>query len=489
MAWVIDTAGRYVEHYGETDSGTRTSRRVEEDRREWELFLETLVKYRGRSPINGLILTLKVPDILDPIKHQEMIEKLRPALEDIRKQLRIRVPVYVMVSMCDWVFGFKESCAELQAMADRTLLGWSRPFNEDNRLTLEETEAGLKQVQRVLENVRTELLANTADRSTDGWTIKRDMINVFPDEFAFMLKPLQEVLFQIFNVEKAGEQHFLRGVYFTSARQESDPTPKTCRELVPRRDTSLSHNFPLEKASDRKYFIYDFFMEKVFREQGLLRPTADEFRRRRWREVRLWLAGAVVLVLFAFTVVFGWQHLSSASKDTRSHLGDIIIDREGYRAGLDHIPSLVSRLIRLRDYTQEMRTGNRLIIQPHLNRVADKVDAAGLRLYVDHVLIPLIEKLTKESGGGFAETLARGRTIRELIIICQNPTDWLNNDAPAAWMAKKPENGDVDVAGRFKTSRGPALARHRIGTCGCALLLAWRIQATCRVIRKDSSRR
>jgi hypothetical protein len=90
---------------------------------------ELLREMKPRSPINGLILFVKVEDVIerDPKKRAATVETLRRALQDVEHRLQVRVPVYVMVTMCDRLVGFVDFFGHLRGIADRTLFGWSRP--------------------------------------------------------------------------------------------------------------------------------------------------------------------------------------------------------------------------------------------------------------------------------------------------------------------------------------------------------------------------
>lgn len=64
-------------------------------RRLWEHTLGWLVEKRARQPLNGLILTLDLPDLLtaDKRRREYLLQTLRSRLQDVRQQLHCQLPV------------------------------------------------------------------------------------------------------------------------------------------------------------------------------------------------------------------------------------------------------------------------------------------------------------------------------------------------------------------------------------------------------------
>ncbi len=64
-------------------------------RRLWEHALGWLVEKRARQPLNGLILTLDLPDLLtaDKRRREHLLQTLRSHLQDVRQHLHCQLPV------------------------------------------------------------------------------------------------------------------------------------------------------------------------------------------------------------------------------------------------------------------------------------------------------------------------------------------------------------------------------------------------------------
>src|SRR5690606_37546033 len=98
-AVLLDTAGRYTTH--ESDQVG--------DEKEWLGFLGLLSRYRGRQPINGAILTVSVADLLSATDAERVqhAATLRRRLNELREQLGIQFPIYVLVTKADLLSGFE----------------------------------------------------------------------------------------------------------------------------------------------------------------------------------------------------------------------------------------------------------------------------------------------------------------------------------------------------------------------------------------------
>lgn len=77
-------------------------------RRLWTTMLDWLVQKRARQPLNGLILTLDLPDLLtaDKRRREHLLQILRGRLQDIRQHLHCQLPVYVVLTRLDLLHGF-----------------------------------------------------------------------------------------------------------------------------------------------------------------------------------------------------------------------------------------------------------------------------------------------------------------------------------------------------------------------------------------------
>jgi type VI secretion system protein ImpL len=116
-AVLIDTAGRYTSQ--DSDAAT--------DAAAWETFLALLRKSRPRQPINGVLMTINIEDLLrqSPADRKEHALKLRTRLQELQSRLGVRPPIYVLVTKCDLIAGFNESFGELGREEREQVWGFS----------------------------------------------------------------------------------------------------------------------------------------------------------------------------------------------------------------------------------------------------------------------------------------------------------------------------------------------------------------------------
>ncbi|MES1162916.1 MAG: type VI secretion protein IcmF/TssM N-terminal domain-containing protein, partial [Rhizobacter sp.] len=120
-AILVDTAGRYTTQ--ESDSAT--------DAAAWDGFLALLRKSRPRRPINGVLLTVNIQDLLqqNPNERKEHAAKLRARMQELAEKLGVRAPVYVLVTKADLIAGFNESFGDLGKEERNQVWGFSFPYS------------------------------------------------------------------------------------------------------------------------------------------------------------------------------------------------------------------------------------------------------------------------------------------------------------------------------------------------------------------------
>lgn len=301
QAILIDTAGRYVEHLASQDGGSAMLSRDEE---EWNTFLDLLRRMRSRSPINGVVLTIKLEDILedDPEERARLVEMLRKALVDIEERLQVRVPVYVLITMCDKLNGFVDFFRHLPGLSNRSLFGWSKPGDFEEAFDPNQFLTGFGGLSSHLERLGVEFMEVDAAKSTGSAddVARMDRLVAFPHEFSTLGPRIATLIEEVFAPTAFNEHHYCRGIYFTSGVQEGSSVVAAARGLVADRLSSFERD-DLEEITEesKSYFIADLYQEKIFNEAGLVRHTrraGTDQKRKRWL-----YRGAAAIILVAFT--------------------------------------------------------------------------------------------------------------------------------------------------------------------------------------------
>ncbi len=304
-AVIIDTAGRLIM----------------EDPAEWKDFLLRMKKARPKCPINGMILAIDVRRLIadDSSKIERDAGQIARQLEVIQRTLDVRFPVYVIVTMCDLLPGFREFFSDVNnPQLQQQMLGWSNPAELDTQFDPEEIEQHFEMVRSRLMDRRDRLILDPV-HTTDPVGRRIDQVDglyAFPDQVGRILPRLKRWLELIFTAgEWSPKPLFLRGIYFNSAMQEG----KELDEMVFRAMGKSAEEFsgvgnPDVFRKDRSYFIRDLFMKKVFVERGLVTDASNISRAQRTRRVAMVAAGIVF-----FLVLLGGIWWSSA--DLRARIG------------------------------------------------------------------------------------------------------------------------------------------------------------------------
>ncbi len=343
-AVLIDTAGRYTaqndgaaataHHQGALLAGTGADAHLaagtapeQKNAAEWLGYLGLLRKYRARAPINGALLTVDVADLVSqsPAQRTAQAAALRARLAELRRELGVRFPVYVLVTKCDLLRGFADYFSALTSEGRSQIWGFTLPWAED-----ENRDAARGRRQETAQDdaahassplglaIATELHALRA-RLDDAMPARlqeeydlprRQRLYALPQEFGAITQPLTNLLEEVFldsRFDATQLTHSLRGVYFTSALQGdrslvAEPDTLIARLMRglrgPQRDVQLQAT-----AGNRSYFIQDVLSRIVFKEAHLVRPNLGwEFRFRMLR----WLGHALVLLVFGWLATALW---------------------------------------------------------------------------------------------------------------------------------------------------------------------------------------
>lgn len=239
-AVMIDTAGRY----------TTQDSAAAKDAAEWRGFLGLLRKHRTRAPINGAIVSLNAADLLTMTDAQRTghAALVRERLAELREELGIRFPVYVVVTKMDMLRGFGEYFLSLTSEGRTQTWGFTLPF-QGMKAARPADLAAHRDALRTQVGVELNLLK---DRLADGLRARlseefdvdrRRKLFALPQELAGLAVPLVQVLDEVFldsRFDGTQAHNTLRGVYFTSGAQSTGELPAGAGTLWQRLQRALS---------------------------------------------------------------------------------------------------------------------------------------------------------------------------------------------------------------------------------------------------------
>ena len=292
-AVLIDTAGRYTSQ--DSDSAV--------DAAAWETFLALLRKSKPRQPLNGVLLTVNIEDLLrqSPADRKDHAQKLRTRLQELQSRLGVRPPVYVFVTKCDLIAGFNETFGEFGREERDQVWGFSFPHDpkEPDAASATPLQSFSSEFTALGKRLRDSLIVRM---QAEPDVLRRAAVFTFPQQFEGLKGLLGGFLEQVF--EGGGvleERAFVRGIYFTSGTQEGSPIDRVLG--------TLGRTFGVEQRAaavpawrGKSFFLTRLLKEVVFAEQGLVgRNLQAETRRRRWR-----VAALATMLVVAVGLVAVW---------------------------------------------------------------------------------------------------------------------------------------------------------------------------------------
>ena len=294
FAVLLDTAGRLI--FEEVEPGTTS---------EWREFLGLLKKYRFDCPINGLLLTIPVESLIrDSVEEMERkAGKIARQLDVIQRELEVRFPVFVLITKCDLINGFREFFEDLDdPRAQQQMLGWSNPAPLDAPFRPELLDRHLRTVSDRLSRRRLGLLLDpVATEPGHRRADEVDRLYEFPHSLASLTPRLRRYLEIIFVTgEWTSRPPFLRGIYFTSSMREGSALDEELAQVMGVPVDQLPTGRAWER--DHAYFLRDLFLDKVFREDGLVTRATNTDRLLLQRKLLFFGSGALALLLL---LVFG----------------------------------------------------------------------------------------------------------------------------------------------------------------------------------------
>ncbi|KJV48513.1 type VI secretion system protein ImpL [Pantoea sp. BL1] len=407
-AVLLDTAGRYA---------TQESQQ-ERDASEWHHFLALLCKYRGRQPINGVIVTLSVADLLsqtpEALRNQALT--LRQRLMELHDRLGIRFPVYVLVTKADLLKGFRSYFAGLDKTQREQIWGFTFPWAQASTADFE-LSSQFQQEYSLLQQRLDAGLADTLLAESDAQS--RAESYLFPQEFAALRPLLAEALDTLFARSDFETQFAPRGIYFASGTQEGLPFDRVMGELtralhLPGQQNGESGRWdqvgkdaPIPPTKGQSFFLKDMLEDVVFQESGLAASN-------RWWELRnragLWSG---YLALLALVLIASGLWLTSYSKN---------------KAYLQEMAAKTPQVEQLGDQLQKQGNGDLFALMPYLNMLLHLPESKDFSLQEP----PLTRRMWLYRGieVSDASQALYSKALKQLLLpqVAQNITRWLRND-------------------------------------------------------------
>jgi len=212
-ASIIDVPGKYLSAWSATDNPAKPPYPIL-----WKLFLRLIKKFRGKNGLNGILITLPLPEIMrqnDAKKYHLLLRDLFQRLYELKKIFSQPIPCQVIITKCDLLSGFSEFFSE--SADDEITQAWgvtlSPPKNGEKI-----HEQFAQRFNGLIKKLNQQLL----------WRLHQErnpMARPYIKDFPLQVERLKE--FTIDFIKKFDATHLafsLQGVYLTSSLQtKSEP--------------------------------------------------------------------------------------------------------------------------------------------------------------------------------------------------------------------------------------------------------------------------
>jgi type VI secretion system protein ImpL len=304
-AIMIDTAGRYT-----SQDDTKKS-----ESKSWIGFLNILKKGRPKRPLNGIIVTISIQDILNKTNTQKSLHAsaIKQRIQELNHQLSMELPVYVILTKTDTIAGFTTFFDGMEKEEREQIWG----FNFPNKKI--EHESDFKnhfesEYSKLMENISNRVLYLLDHEKTQS---RRNLIHQFPFQMNALKPLLLEFLNNIFTPNKFETPLIIRGAYFISSTQ-ANMASQWVSGSIP---TENLHD-PIDHVTNepKTFFIKKLLKEVIFKEANLANINSKSRSRFQWT---FWSLITASLLAFSTALIL-WYNSANLNKDYITQLQDDI---------------------------------------------------------------------------------------------------------------------------------------------------------------------
>jgi type VI secretion system protein ImpL len=367
---LLDTAGRYSVH--------------EEDRSEWLGFLGLLKKYRPRAPINGIIVTVSIGELLgnSPNFAIALAKNLRQRVQELTEKLEVFAPVYVLFTKADLIPGFHEFFQDLDWNERDRVWGSTLPYDPTGNVdAIGEFNQRFDELYEGLRALSVAQMSRAQGDSAPPGQL------TFPSEFIAVKPVLKSFLATLFEENPFQFKPIFRGFYITSALQSGEARPFSNERIAKKFGLTGTGPVPIRMATSHGFFLKDIFSKVIFADRNLVRQYASRTKTR--------LRQAIILsslCLFGLALG-GWSWSLLSNRQLASNVAQDLNKAERLQEGKLDLQSRLEALEILQD---------RLAQIEHFNQ--DHPLSIGLGLYQGDILA---DKLRSEYFSGMKNIMLK----------------------------------------------------------------------------------
>lgn len=312
-AVLIDTAGRY----------TTQDSDAEHDREAWQGFLKILRKARPRQPINGVMVSISLEDLmtLSEVELKQHADAIRARLVELYKTLKIDFPVYMMFTKADTIAGFMEFFGSYPE--GRRNLVWGATFQtrEKTKNMVAETPAEFDLlIERLNEELPDRLQEEPDPRA-------RLMLFGFPTQVAALKDRLVGFMNAIFEPSRYYPNAVLRGFYFTSGTQTGTAIDRVIGSMSQAFGTA--YQAAALSGQGKSYFLRDLLTKVIIGESGWVSSNRQAVRLATAARVAVYAAIAFVTIGLGSLWTISYLNNKALIEETSTAVSNVRATGEG----------------------------------------------------------------------------------------------------------------------------------------------------------------
>lgn len=259
----------------------------------WRFLLRLIKKQRGKNGVDGLVITLPLPEYLqqaDAKKQQIIFRALFQRLQELQKAFPQNIPYYLLITKCDLLPGFIEFFSELGQDETGQAWGVMLPEPEHNETT---HDLFIQRFNALIKRLNQQLIHRLHQERNPS---ARPAIKDFP----LHIERLKEAAYDfIKKLSTTNDNFLLQGVYLTSALQPAQEPRSILLESDNHSNQNAIQLFKEPTQSSRTYFIKQFITHGL----GNMRTDdASAIKKEIWKRRTAYAASIAVISLTAFVL-------------------------------------------------------------------------------------------------------------------------------------------------------------------------------------------
>ena len=240
----------------------------------WMTFLRNLQHWRPRNPIDSVIITISLEDLLT-LSEEDLIAqatKLSKPILMLEGILSVTLPLHIVITKTDILPGFSGLPQTLSPEERMQLFGWTNKDDASKRFDT-------SHIQEALDSIQADLYAWTLHNFAHNTNTQfHDDIMVFAERLSSLNAPLSRYLQTLLRIGGYEDNFYVRGLALTGQ----------------------------DGVGQKVAFADDLIQNKVFQERGVTQPLNRIFGNN--NRLIVWLKTTITLITLVWGGGLFWSH-------------------------------------------------------------------------------------------------------------------------------------------------------------------------------------